>query len=175
MSAEYRTLRNYSLGLGRLVNISPDRSIRSYEGYGRKSAVIKIPDSKVHLTVKHYSGHEFGDQNELSAVHVVRGGHLHHEPLLSFDRIQEKKYAYRGFTPDGDSWKFSAETADQMIGFLASLFNLGQLDQRRGIEVEFVPGPNYSPARQADFYEYIARHTNSQILSNLPRKAAASA
>ncbi len=175
MSAEYRTLRNFSLGLGKLVNISPDRSIRSYEGYGRKSAVIKIPDSKAHLTVKHYSGHEFGDENELSAVHVVRGGHLHHEPLLSFDRIQERKYTFRGFTPEGDSWRFSAQTPEQMIGFLASLFNPGQLNRRRGIEVEFVPGPNYIPTRGTDFYEYMVRHTNSPILSKFPRRAAASA
>lgn len=174
MSAEYRTLRNYSLGLGRLVNISPDRSIKSYEGYGRKSAVIKIPDSKAHLTVKRYSGHEFGDENELSVVHVVRGGHLHHEPLLSFDRIQERKFTYQGFTPEGDSWKFSAKTPDQMINFLASLFNPGQLGNR-GVEVTFVPGPNYIPARGTDFYEYMTRHTNSPILSKFPRRAVASA
>ncbi len=175
MSAEYRTLRNFSLGLGKLVNISPDRSIRSYEGFGRKSAVIKIPDSKAHLTVRRYSGHEFGDENELSAVHVVRSGHLHHEPLLSFDRIQGREYTYQGFAPDGDSWRFSAETPDQMIGFLASLYNPGQLNRRRGVNVEFVPGPNYNPARVTDFYEYIGKHTGSTVLSVAQRKARGAA
>lgn len=170
MRTEYKTLINYSLGLGRLVSVSADRSIRSYEGYGRMSAVVKIPNNTAHLRVKRYSGHDFGDSDELSTAHIVRGGHPHHEPLLSFDRIQERGFTYQGFTPDGDSWKFSAETTDQMIGYLASLFNPGQLDNR-GVRVEFVPGPNHNPTRAIDFYEYMAKHTNLPILSEVSRKA----
>ncbi|MBP9716585.1 MAG: hypothetical protein KBD51_01440 [Candidatus Levybacteria bacterium] len=171
MSAEYKTLRNYSLSLGRLVSVSEDRSVRSYEGFGKKSAVIKIPDSNVHLTVRRYSGHEFGDENELSAVHVVRGGHLHHEPLLSFDRIQGREFTYQGFAPDGDSWRFNAETPDQMIGFLASLFNPGQLGNR-GVKVRFVPSSNNSSGRTVDFNEYVSRHTSAPILQVSEQRAS---
>ncbi len=175
MRTERSTLMRYSQSLGRLVSVSKDRSIRSYEGYGRKSAVIKIPDNQAHLTVRRYSAHDFGYENELNSVHVVRGGHAHHLPLLSFDRIQGANFTYRGFTPEGDSWKFSAESPDQMIGFLASLFNPGQLSSRKGIEVEFVPGSNRSMGNNLDFYKYMAMHVGAPIISTAGSQRPAAA
>lgn len=171
MKKENKSSNTHHPELGKLVYLSPDRSVRGYEGYGRFASTIKIPDNTAHLEVRQYSNHDFGDAGELNTIFIVRGGHQHHEPLLSFNPVQEDTYFYQGFTPDGDSWRFSAETPDQMIGFLASLFNPGQLDNRE-IEIEFAPGPNHNQVKTSDFYEYIAQHTGTSILSELSQEAA---
>ncbi len=167
MRTENKSLFTYSRELGSLTSISSDRSIRNYEGYGKRTSVVKTPDSSVHLRVRRYSEHDFGVQGDLNQVHVVRNGHAHHEPLLSFNRGTGPNFSYEALTPDGDKWVFSHETPEEMIIFLASLFNPGQLENRPDIEIPFIPGPNYKQNRPSNFYDYMSRHTGVPVLDAL--------